>query len=90
MSTVRKFQPSNHTQGAAFVADWCGTCQHGLHEPCDIAARTMWLKVEDPEYPAEWQYNCNDDPVCTAHVENGQPVPPSRCDRTVDMFGAKP
>lgn len=87
MSTpIRKFQPSNHTVGAAFIADWCGTCQHGQYEPCDIAARTMWLKVEDPEYPEEWQYDAEGDPVCTAHTENGQPVPPSRCKHTVDML----
>lgn len=82
---IEKFQPSNGTVGASFIADWCGTCEHGKHEPCDIAVRTMWLKVEDADYPVEWRY-VDGNPVCTAHVELGQPLPEPRCEHTVDMF----
>lgn len=91
MSDIRKFQPSNHTVGDSFIHDWCGSCVRGQvndTEPCDILARTMWLKVEDPEYPQEWQYNAQGNPVCTAYTEPVQPTAQARCKHTVDMFDA--
>lgn len=86
MTTIEKFQPSSGTVGASFIADWCGTCVHGQHEPCHIAASTMWLNVKDPDYPAEWRYNAEGNPVCTAHFELGLPFPEPRCAHTVDML----
>lgn len=87
MNGVKKYRPSNDSEGAAFVAGWCGSCEHGRpnREPCDIVARTMWLDVDHPDYPEEWQV-CDEGAVCIAHVEIGGPDKAARCDRTVDMF----
>ena len=85
MNTIKKYQHVTGTLGAVFIARWCGTCAHGKHEPCDIVARAMWLKVDDEEYPSEWCY-VDGAPACTAHVELGQPIPEPRCKHTAEMF----
>lgn len=88
---IVKWKPSNHNVGDSFIHDWCGSCVRGQvndAEPCDILARTMWLEVEDPDYPEEWQRCPIGGPICTAHVELGQEVP-ERCKHTVDMFDGK-
>lgn len=87
---VRKFQPSNGTVGSAFLSDWCGSCEGGKDGPCGIAANTMFHHVDDPEYPSEWQFNLQGDPVCTAHVKLGQPTPEKRCCHTTEMFNGGP
>lgn len=80
-----KFRPSSGTVGAAFIADWCGTCEKGKREPCDIAVRTMWYRVDDRDYPVEWRYK-DGAPICTAHVELRQQIPEPRCAHTIDML----
>lgn len=55
-------------------------------EVCQIIGATMMFKVEDEEYPKEWQYGADGQPCCTAFAQAGQPVP-LRDDLTMDMFG---
>lgn len=94
-----KYQPSNGTEGDCFFAAWCCKCARDKamregcdldecddNERCDIVTRTMCFKVEDPEYPTEWQYGKDGQPCCTAFVPAGEAIPPKRCEKTVDMF----
>lgn len=94
-----KYQPSNGTEGDCFFSGWCRRCQRDKamregadydecddNEICRIPARTMAFNVEDDEYPNEWQYGQDGQPCCTAFVPEGEPIPPTRCDRTIDLF----
>jgi len=84
-ATVKKFRPSNGTQGAAFLEDWCATCERDISSDCQILADSLMYDVDDEKYPVEWCYQGNA-PVCTAYVPKGAPIP-QRCEKTLDMFG---
>jgi len=94
-----KYRPSNGTEGECFFAAWCCKCQRdkalreGANiddcddtERCDIIANTFAYDLEDPEYPAEWQYGKDGQPCCTAFVPAGDAVPAPRCEHTMDLF----
>lgn len=87
------YQPSSGTVGASFIAGWCGECARDnideldYNDRCDIVGRTMAFNVSDPEYPAEWIYDQDGRPCCTAFIPVGDPVPEPRCGHTGDMFG---
>jgi hypothetical protein len=66
----RKYRPANHTEGALFVDNFCSVCQHD--RTCGILPRTLWYDKEHPEYPAEWQYGADGQPMCTAHQPCGK------------------
>lgn len=85
---LKLWRPSNATQGDAFMRDWCGTCAHDFKdsESCDINMRTMAFDMNEPEYPSEWCYNPQGEPVCTAYILKSEPIPSPRDDRTIDMF----
>jgi hypothetical protein len=96
---IKRYRPSNGSEGECFVADWCGTCErdHGMlkglpleecddNRVCEIIGKTYLYNVDDPEYPAEWTYDKNGAPCCTAYVEEGKPVP-VKDDKTGDLFG---
>jgi len=80
-----KYRPSNGTEGDLFIGAWCHQCQYIA---CPIVGLTMAYSVEDDEYPEEWQYAHDGQPCCTAFVDavESEPVPPTRCPLTVDMF----
>lgn len=68
----RPYQPSNGTEGMAFIETYCMNCIHCDPDPegakqCDILCRSMCYSIDEKEYPSEWQY-VNDEPTCTAHV----------------------
>lgn len=99
----KKYQPSNGTEGELFISGWCGECARDKaaregepleecddNEVCDIIGRTFAHDVNDPEYPVEWQYGKDGQPCCTAFVPAGQPIPPTKDEFTVDMFGGAP
>ncbi|MDX8354341.1 hypothetical protein [Cognatiyoonia sp. IB215182] len=46
----------------------------------------MAHRIDDPEYPGEWQFSNGGVPICSAFTET-LPVEP-RCDLTIDMFQA--
>lgn len=96
----RKYRPSNGTEGELFIGAWCCHCardrslREGVDydecdddEVCGIVARTFAHDVDAPEYPVEWQYDLRGEPVCTAFIPAGDPIPPPRCGHTIDMFG---
>jgi hypothetical protein len=71
---MRKYQPSNGTEGMAFIDIWCGNCIHESPEmeskhKCEILTLTMGLDVKDPEYPLEWCYDEKGYGQCTAFVK---------------------
>ena len=51
-AVVKKFQPSNATQGDSFRASFCNQCKRG--GDCEIELNTMLYDIDDPEYPCEW------------------------------------
>ena len=88
------YRPSNGTEGECFINDFCGMCERDKDaeegEGCPILAATMAYDVDDPKYPREWICTSNG-PKCTAFIPLGDPVPPPRCEATIDMFpGEKP
>lgn len=72
---VIKYQPSNGSEGDAFICSFCNQCSkeeftHTLADDakqCDILTRTMIHDVNSPDYPTEWQYDQNGQPTCTAY-----------------------
>ncbi len=69
---MKKYQPSNGTEGAEFVEKHCMRCIHCDPDPdgekqCLIWMRTLMHNVNDPEYPKEWIVNEQGVPTCTAH-----------------------
>lgn len=94
----QKYQPSNGTEGEFFFSAWCAHCAHdksmrdGKHideceegEICEIIGATMRFNVEDPEYPKEWVYGMDGQPMCSAFVPLGD-KPVFRDPLTIDMF----
>jgi len=92
-SAIRKYRPSNGTEGEIFTAVHCFQCERdnydletGEGEPCEILGRTMVHSRDDDEYPSEWTFDQEGNPTCTAFITKDEPVP-IRCTRTNDMFG---
>jgi hypothetical protein len=89
---AHKYRPSNGTEGDCFIESWCDRCKRdeayrsGEGDSCPIVANTLALPIDDPEYPAEWTYAANGQPICTAFEEVGTPDPPDP--RQGDMFNA--
>lgn len=71
----QSYRPSNGTEGVYFDEKWCAHCKadkayrdsgyedHGTG--CDILARSLANRIDDPGYPVEWVYQ-KGEPVCTA------------------------
>lgn len=96
--TVKKYQPSNGTEGECFFAGWCCHCARDKamregcdidecddNEKCEIIANTMVYKPSDPEYPSEWCYDEKGVPCCTAFIESGEGIP-ERDTHTMELF----
>lgn len=66
------YQPSNGTEGEIFMAAYCNRCKHDNLDPdtyeggCEIIVRTMAFSPGDDDYPKEWCYGPDGQPVCTA------------------------
>lgn len=67
------YRPSNGTEGDYFQEAWCARCKAdrayresgGKEAGCDLIARSMAFKVDEPRYPKEWVWR-DGYPVCTA------------------------
>jgi len=66
-SAGQKYQPSNGTEGMIFMERYCDNCIHddGEDKLCNLIADTMIYEPEDEEYPQEWQYGKDGQPLCT-------------------------
>lgn len=94
----QSFRPSNGAEGYCFEAAWCLRCdrddafQKDMNTAgCCILADALCFDIDAPEYPQEWIYGGDGQPVCTAF----EPIKPSesagprvapRCDKTMDLF----
>lgn len=74
MST-KKYRPSNGSEGCWFTGEFCDRCQKDADyrnndgDSCQILCNTMVYDLTDPEYPDEWIYDEDGNPVCTAFEE---------------------
>jgi len=92
---TRPYRPSNGTEGMWFDSQWCEHCARDAawrenvnNDPCEILNLTFALDINHPEYPKEWiKDDDGGNPRCTAHTED--PSCPTRCDKTIDMFGGQ-
>lgn len=100
-SAGQKYQPSNGTEGEFFFSAWCAHCARDKSmsdgkdidaceddETCEIIGATMCFNVEDQEYPKEWVYGLDGQPMCSAFVPFGD-KPVFRDPLTIDMFEVK-
>ncbi len=92
ITPIRKlYQPSTGTEGAMFIETWCTHCARDKamregapieecddNEVCRIIGKTFAHNITDPEYPAEWCYDKNGHPQCTAFIPEGTPLPTAR------------
>jgi len=76
---VKKYRPSNGTEGESFIAMWCSKCtkdaiQNGSKDPddavhedcCHILGLTFAYMGDDENYPEEWIFDHDGSPCCTA------------------------
>lgn len=98
----QKYRPSNGSEGEIFMQKHCDVCQKDRAyredpdngESCHIVVYAFAVDTDDEKYPAEWTYTAEGQPTCTAfepemETPQADPAPP-RCDKTLDMFEAKP
>ena len=70
----KHYGPSSSDEGERFMELFCEQCKRDqaylAGEPdatgCPILAKTMCLDASDPDYPVEWTYDAEGQPVCTA------------------------
>lgn len=92
--TGQKYRPANGDECYAFYNHWCDHCEIEVafrneipeSEDCSIMEAAHILDVNDPGYPAEWCYDINGLPCCTAFIPEGTPIH-YKDDVTADMFG---
>lgn len=84
------YRPCNGTEGDAFFAAWCCRCgrDKAMREGCDIdecddnercaiIATTMFSDIDDQDYPREWRYGDDGQPMCAAFIKPGTPILPT-------------
>ncbi len=88
-----QYEPSNGTEGEAFISSWCGNCErdkvcNGTVDQDDAGDDDMCqiLGASFRGEAVEWR-EVDGKVKCISFVEKGQPIPPARDTATVDMFG---
>lgn len=63
-----KWRPANGTEGIMFMEQFCYRCSEddGEDKLCEICTNTMIYDTKDDEYPKEWQYGNDGQPICAA------------------------
>ncbi|MEH6474458.1 MAG: hypothetical protein V7727_02160 [Sneathiella sp.] len=65
--TIKKYRPSNGSEGDWFFGTYCQHCvREAGNKNCSIFGRTLFHGIEEKEYPSEWRYDEDDNPICTA------------------------
>lgn len=81
--TVRRYRPSNGTEGEGFMGSFCDECQRDAKyretddgaDGCPILAAALIFNVKDEQYPNEWTYDAEGNPTCTAFLPLGSQLP---------------
>ncbi len=92
-SAGRQWQPSNGTEGQAFIEAWCCECQRDrpLREGRDflqVDPETETCQILNASFSGEaveWQIGADGQPRCTAFVPAGEAVPRPRCGHTLEL-----
>ena len=81
------YQPSNGTEGIAFINRWCDRCKRDTPEDqCPIIGDTMAFNPGDPRYPKEWVYEApNGIPECTAFDPSDDPTNRAELSSLLDL-----
>lgn len=75
----KPYRPSNGTEGEMFCSEWCDRCTRDeaarrdmawIEAGCPVRAGTFAFAIDDPDYPKEWVYGPDGQPVCTAFKES--------------------
>jgi len=71
---IKKYRPSNGTEGCGFIESFCDNCLNQHPDPdnpkqCMILCRSLCHDVHEKEYPEEWTYDEKGEPTCTAFVK---------------------
>jgi hypothetical protein len=82
----QKYRPSNGTEGEMFQERWCYDCTKDTDQNCSILLRAFWADIDEPEYPAEWQYGPDGQPRCTAFHRIGTEEPHKPLPGQMEMF----
>lgn len=94
-SAGQQYEPSNGTEGEAFIGTWCERCARDkdMNGTCHAEGRDPgdddWCPILVASFRGEakeWVFDAEGMPTCTAFVPMGEPIPAPRCDKTVDMF----
>ncbi len=72
---MKKYRPSNGTEGMIFIAQFCETCvneefmhtQDDKSVKCGILSLTYICNLDHPKYPSEWTYDQDGKPTCTRY-----------------------
>ncbi len=65
----QKWRPANGTEGQIFTDTYCSQCINDEGNDCDIITRSMMFEKSHKDYPHEWQYGQDGQPICTAFKE---------------------
>ncbi len=91
-----RYMPSNGTEGMAFIESWCATCARDKamregadFDDCDDNEVCEIIGASFRDEAVEWRELDDGRCVCLAYVPEGQPIPPPRCENTLDMFAAQ-
>lgn len=76
MDEEKLYRPANGTDGMIFEARFCDRCVHDENQDCDIHDRALLYDITEAQYPVEWQYDEDGDPVCVKFAT--ELAPPSR------------
>lgn len=88
-----QWMPGNSDAGCAFLSGWCGNCARDkamreglLVEECDDNELCEIIAASFLGQAVEWRKFPDGEVKCIAFVQAGEPIPPPRCTRTLDLF----
>lgn len=91
-----QYEPSNGSEGAQFLSDWCSHCQRdramrdGVDlDECDDNEKCEIIAASFRGEAVEWRELPDGTTKCIAFIPAGQQVPPLRDEHTIDMFEAE-
>lgn len=65
------YRPANGTDGMLFEESWCRNCTFA--DQCELPLLAQLNDVWESEYPHQWRYDADGNPMCAAF--NRKPTP---------------